>query len=170
MASSIMDLINNNQFVQIGLVVLAIVVLMYFLKPSTKERMLGSNLATAEEMLIRPSYGNIPVSAENIENLHPNASLTHETLSPNDLLPKAPLAEEFASQFSTGGEGDLATKNFLTAGFNVGINTIASSLRNANYQERSDPYIPLNQNISPWNISTISPDLNRKPLEIGSTC
>src|SRR4029078_743116 len=126
----------------------AIVVLMYFLSPK-KEGM--SNIATAEEMAGKPSYG-IPVTPEYIEDLHPNASMTHETLSPNDLLPRAPLAEEFAAQFSTGGAGDLAAKNFLTAGFNVGINTISSSLRNANLQERSDPYIPLNQNISPWNI------------------
>jgi len=165
--SSVTEIVQKNKFVQIALVIVAIYLLMQFLGPK-KEGL--ENIVTAEQAKTIPTYVDIPVSAENLENVHPNASLTHETLSPNDLLPKAPLAEEFAAQFPSGGQEDLATKNFLTAGFNVGINTIASSLRNANTQLRSDPFIPMNHDVSPWNVSTISPDLNRKPLDIGTTC
>jgi hypothetical protein len=59
-------------------------------------------------------------------------------------------------------------QNFLTAGFNVGIDTQGQSLRNANLQIRSEPPNP-QQPVSPWNIATISPSDpgNRKPLEIG---
>ena len=63
-------------------------------------------------------------------------------------------------------QGDVRDQNFLTAGYHVGINTVGQTRRNANYQLRSDPPNP-QQPVSPWNISTIEPDLNRRPLEIG---
>ena len=57
----------------------------------------------------------------------------------------------------------------LTAGHHNGINTVGNSLRNANLQLRSDP--PISQvNAGPWMQSTISPDVNRKQLEIGILC
>lgn len=87
-------------------------------------------------------------------------------MSPGDLLPKNKNVEEFEKQFPTG-SGDLTAKNFLVAGYNSGINTVSSSLRNANLQLRSDPYIEPKQ-ISPFLQSTILPDQNRKSLEIGS--
>ena len=63
------------------------------------------------------------------------------------------------------GQGDVQNQNFLTAGYHVGINSVGSTLRNANMQLRSE--IPNPQvKVSPWLQSTIEPDLNRKPLEI----
>jgi len=44
---------------------------------------------------------------------------------------------------------------------------VSSSLRNANLQLRSEPANP-QQDVGPWNNTTISPDINRRPLEIGS--
>lgn len=90
-------------------------------------------------------------------------------ISPADLLPMSQDVVNFTQQFP-GGESDVKDKNFLVAGFNIGINTVASSLKNPNLQLRSDPYIP-RQDTGPWNQSTVmSSDLtNRKPLEIGTT-
>lgn len=87
-------------------------------------------------------------------------------VSPEDLLPKSQQASDFEDQFPVG-SGDLTAKNFLTAGYNVGVNTVSSSLRNANLQIRSDVPIPVKQ-VGPWSQSTILPDMNRKTLEIGS--
>lgn len=86
-------------------------------------------------------------------------------IKPEDLLP---AVSEFEQEFPTG-KGDEKDKNFLIAGFNIGINTVGSSLKNANLQLRSDPYIPRKSTL--WNDSSImSSDLtNRKTLEIGST-
>lgn len=89
-----------------------------------------------------------------------------EEMSPEDLLPKNKNVEEFEKQFPTG-SGSLSSKNFLVAGYNSGINTVSSSLRNANLQLRSDPYIEPKQ-ISPFLQSTILPDQNRKSFDIGS--
>jgi hypothetical protein len=59
-----------------------------------------------------------------------------------------------------------ATPDLLQAGYHIGLDTIGQTLRNANYQLRSDPVIQ-KQDIGPWSQSTIEPDLGRVPLEIG---
>ena len=86
---------------------------------------------------------------------------------------KQPVSSCSASQpltaqelLPSGKSGDLSNINFLKAGYHVGINTVGTSLRNANLQVRSEPPNPQNQ-VSPWLNSTISPDLMRVPLEIG---
>jgi hypothetical protein len=68
---------------------------------------------------------------------------------------------------SPGVQGALSDQNFLDSGYHYGINTVGQSLRNANYQLRSDPPIP-QVAVGPWNISTIEADTNRKQFEIGS--
>jgi len=47
----------------------------------------------------------------------------------------------------------------------IGVNTVGQSLRNANYQLRSEPPNPQIP-VSIFNQSTIAPDTNRRPLEI----
>ena len=86
---------------------------------------------------------------------------------------KRPVSSCSASQplsaqelLPSGQAGDLSNVNFLKAGYHVGINTVGTSLRNANLQVRSEPPNPQSQ-VSPWLNSTISPDLMRVPLEIG---
>jgi hypothetical protein len=87
-------------------------------------------------------------------------------LSAEDLLPSHNESSEFASRYPSGA-GALSDKNFLTSGYHVGINTVGTSLRNANVGIRSEPANPI-QHVSPWNNTTITPDVNRRPLEIGS--
>ena len=45
---------------------------------------------------------------------------------------------------------DLKNIHMINAGHHVGINTVGSSLRNANLQIRSEPVIPQG-NVGPWN-------------------
>ena len=87
-----------------------------------------------------------------------------EKMDPNDLLPKD-VNSEWASVNPA--SNDLKNMNLLTAGQLIGINTVGNSLRNANYQERSEPIIP-KANIGPWNNSTIDADTFRRPIEIGN--
>lgn len=90
-------------------------------------------------------------------------------IKPSDLLPMSQEVVNFTQQFPDG-KNEVKGKNFLVAGHNIGINTVSSSLKNANLQIRSDPYIP-RKDTGPWGQSTImSSDLtNRKTLEIGTT-
>ena len=87
-----------------------------------------------------------------------------KTEEPSVLLPNDSNSQ-WASLNPQGG-GMLKNINLLQAGSLVGINTIGSSLRNANLQLRSEPPNPQG-NVGPWNHSTIEPDFVRLPLEIG---
>lgn len=88
-----------------------------------------------------------------------------DRLSSDDLLPKDAANSRWA-QMNPAGQGDVKDQNFLTAGYHIGVNTVGQSMRNANLQLRSEPINP-QLPVSPWNISTIEPDMNRRPLEIG---
>lgn len=83
-------------------------------------------------------------------------------LKPQDLLP-SDANSKWAAVNPTG-SGDIAGKNFLSAGAMIGVNTVGQSLRNANHDLRSDPPNP-QVVVSPWLQTTISPDLSRRPLE-----
>ena len=71
------------------------------------------------------------------------------------------------AQINPSSAGDITDKNFLTAGYHIGIDTKGQSLRNANLQIRSEPPNP-QLYVGPWNNSTIEPDFMRPPLEIGA--
>ena len=101
----------------------------------------------------------------NPDNVQPTDCYPRDRLTADDLLPKDAANSKWA-QVNPAGQGDVKDQNFLTAGYLTGINTVGSSLRNANYQLRSDPPNP-QLNVSPWNQTTIEPDLNHRPLEIG---
>ena len=100
---------------------------------------------------------------EKYENSQPGC-VPKDQLSPEELLPQSNSSEW--AKVNPQGTGTLKDKNFLQAGYHVGINTVGQTLRNANMQLRSDPPNP-QVAVSPWLQSTISPDMNRKPMEIG---
>lgn len=95
----------------------------------------------------------------------PNQCFPKDVLSASDLLPKD--ADSKYAQINPSGQGSIINANVLTAGFHTGINTVGSTNRNANQQLRSEPPNP-QVKVSPWNQTTIEPDLIRKPLEIGN--
>jgi hypothetical protein len=95
----------------------------------------------------------------------PQECYPKEVLSSGDLLPND--ANSKWAQVNPNGQGGLSEKNFLNAGYHVGVNTVGQSLRNANRQLRSDPPNP-QVKVSPWMQTTIESDTNRKPMEIGA--
>lgn len=58
----------------------------------------------------------------------------------------------------------LATQNFLSAVQQIGTDTVLSSNKNASYDLRSVIVNPINV-VSPWNNTSITPDLERRPLD-----
>jgi len=85
-------------------------------------------------------------------------------VNPKNLLPRD--ANSQFSKMNPLGAGSVKNVSLLKAGYHIGINTVGQSLRNANLQLRSEPANPQLQ-VGPWNTSTIGPDFNRRPLEIG---
>lgn len=85
-------------------------------------------------------------------------------LSPSELLPTD--TNSIYAQMNPS-QCDLQEKNFLEAGYHIGINTVGQANAIPNLQLRSDPLIPP-RNVSPWGQSTKQPDTNRRYFEIGS--
>ena len=78
-----------------------------------------------------------------------------------NLLPKNDPNIDSAAEFAPSLDG----KNFVDS-YKYMIGSQSQSLRNANYQLRSDPQNP-QEMVCPWNQSTISPEERRK-LDIGA--
>ena len=104
-----------------------------------------------------------PQPSANQEQL-PSECYPKDVLTSADLLPNNP--NSLHAQVVPSGQGALTDQNFLTSGYHIGINTVGQSLRNANRQLRSEPPNP-QMKVGPWNQTTIEPDVNRRPLEIG---
>jgi hypothetical protein len=105
---------------------------------------------------------SVAASASSSIGLPPNCS-GQPNINPADLLPKD---NNSAWNMKPMGSGDFLGVNLLNAGYLIGVDTIGSSLRNANLQVRSEPPNPQLQ-VSPWMNTTIEPDPFRAPLEIG---
>lgn len=107
-------------------------------------------------------------SVDFTSNKLPSDCFPRDRLTAEDLLPGDGAANSKWAQVNPAGQGDVSNQNFLTAGWSVGINTVAGTLRNANLQLRSEPPNP--RGAWPINNSTIEPDLLRRPFSIGSDC
>ena len=105
---------------------------------------------------------NSASGSSNMTGLPPNCS-GQANINPADLLPKD---NNSSWNMKPMGSGDFLGVNLLNAGYLIGVDTIGSSLRNANLQVRSEPPNPQLQ-VSPWMNTTIEPDPFRAPLEIG---
>jgi len=163
-----------NVVLVLGLIVLVVVLINYNNKKSPKDNMYSqdskdsSNVSNLTNSLSMDTVA--PASDDgnymNVSGMGTNQSAgsCNQTTNPSDLLPK-----DINSDWSNvnPANADLKNINLLSAGQLIGINTVGSSLRNANLQERSEPIIPKSA-IGPWNQSTIDGDTLRRPLEIGS--
>lgn len=130
-----------------ALAVIAVLFLLY----SYNNRKCTSNMAigSTKQSIAANAY---PVAGQSME-------------SPASLLPND--TNQKWGQMNPQGSGQFANISLLDPKQIIGINTVGSTLRNANLQERSEPPNPQNA-VGPWNQSTIEPDLLRAPLEIGS--
>ena len=125
---------------------------------------MGSGVDASEsiEMIAQPQALMQSETGSQMNQL-PSECYPKDVLSSADLLPRD--ANSLWAQVSPSGQGSLADQNFLTSGFHIGINTVGQTLRNANRQLRSEPLNP-QVKVSPWQQTTIEPDINRRPLEI----
>jgi hypothetical protein len=185
---------ERNDLIKIGLIIIAGLVLIYviniyknksdesesFVNVSDDEEEDFSNNDTLEnfhnkennEPIPSPSEGlgnneifsELEETTENIQNNLPKDCFPKDQLSPDELLP-GDMDSKWA-QVNPSVQGKLGDQNFLSSAYHVGVNTVGQTLRNANLQIRSEPSNPQIK-VSPWLQSTIQPDTNRKPLEIG---
>jgi len=127
--------------------------------PSTGGAVSPANPAGQNEVFSSVS-GEVATSGYGL----PPSCSRQQVVNPDELLPKDENSQW--AQLNPRGNGELNNVNLLQAGYLYGINTVGSSLRNANLQVRSEPPNPQVQ-VSPWLNTTIEPDLMRVPLELG---
>lgn len=114
---------------------------------------------------------NKPTNQENVERTRENnesennvACFPRERLTSDDLLPQD--ANSKWAKVNPMSSGEIGDKNFLTAGYHIGINT--SLGRNNSLDLRHEPLAPQIP-VSPWGISTIVPQPKTHGLyDIGS--
>ena len=124
--------------------------------PPTTTKPMNDDLVGGD---MQQQYNNNP----SLQQLRQAACFPKEMLTPEELKPQD--NSSLWAQVNPSGQGSLADQNFLTSGFHIGINTVGQTLRNANRQLRSEPLNP-QVKVSPWQQTTIEPDINRRPLEI----
>lgn len=133
--------------------------------PVTNPNVLPGVAVAAEPLGQNEVYANVPNGATTSTYGLPPVSRPNTNYDPSELLPKD--ANSQWAQLNPAGNADFKNVNLLKAGHLIGIDTVGNTLRNANLQVRSEPPNPTN-NVSPWLNTTISPDLMRRPLEIGN--
>ena len=106
----------------------------------------------------------LPSDLDDYDDAHEPELLPLNPLDIASLLPRD--SDSAWIQNSPSGPGGLNTQNLLDAGHHLGIDTVGSSLRNANRGLRSEPPNPQVQ-VSPWLQTTICPDVMRRPLDGG---
>lgn len=80
----------------------------------------------------------------------------------SSLLPKPTILGQ--DSWNTEAPNDiLANQNFLSASQQIGVDTVMGSTRNQSYDLRNSIPAPINV-VSPWNNTSILPDLERRPL------
>lgn len=109
-------------------------------------------------------YSSVTGISTPSQGLPPSCIKGGSTVDPSELLPLDKNSQW--AQLNPSGSNDFKNVNLLKAGYHAGIDTVGSSLRNANLQVRSEPPNPTSK-VSPWMNTTIEPDLMRMPLEIG---
>ena len=181
---------NTGAICVVSLLVIVIIVVVFCWKQSpNKNSVMGNlendhNASTLDNNLPNDIQENLDVQMNNMNNSQVNGGHSQgvlnndpsskarrqagcfpkDQLTPQELLPQD-SANTWAKSNPDGG-GTLKDKNFLQSAHHIGVNTVGQTLRNANLQLRSEPANP-QVKVSPWAQSTIEPDMNRKPMEIG---
>jgi len=148
---------KSNELVKNTVILVLVVVVSYILWNK-----FGSNNTTNYYETIEQMNKKKSVTAANMNN--PVKEYQPVTNS-NQLLPKDTNSEW--NTLNPSGTGELSNINLLKSGWQIGIDTVGQTLRNANLQLRSEPPNP-QISVGPWNNSTITPDFMRVPLEIGA--
>jgi len=159
-----------NNLLKLALVVVAAVAVLYLINSFSVSASVGNASVTlsGKEGMEAHAYADntTPDTSQAPANLP--ANVVGEGCYPKDqLLSEDLLPEDESSmwaQLNPNGRDMLANKNFLTAGWATGINTVGESLKNANTGLRSEYPNPRTP-VSIWQNSSYEADLLRRPLE-----
>ena len=159
-------MLKNMSFEYIlGIVGVLILVFALFKYSGEKDLQVSGMQTMNTPPVINTNNNPVNVSQPVNNALSQNASSQQDVTDPSELLPSNSNGWNGLNPNPTPG---LENVSLLTAPDRNSINTVSSSLRNANLQLRSDPPNPRGNTNCPWNNSTIEGDPFRRPLEIGT--
>jgi hypothetical protein len=168
-------LFSGNKWI-IVLVVAVLIFLFYSYSQSKGtffDKMTDGSVPSENASALLPLSGSAtasataPSSSGNFSALPSNNNYSLQPVAnPSELLPKDKNSEWASLNPVSAGGGSIQTPDLLQSGYHIGIDTIGQTLKNPSYDLRSDPIIE-KKSVSPWNMSTIEPDLARVPLEVG---
>ncbi len=119
----------------------------------------GAEQQLQEDPLKVQSYEeDRPFSGAKLDASYNSMSNGHGDIVPMDLLPNNDAAAVFAAENPQGNVQDV---NYLTAGFNIGIDSRGGVMKNPSLDIRGDIPIP-KAYVGPWGQSTYEPDLYKK--------
>lgn len=161
--------LSGNKWV---LLVVAVVILVLFYSYSQSKSVFIDRMSDGSAN----SDNSLPPSSEkpqvqavqptNMSDLSSNKNYALKPVAnPSELLP-IDKNKEWAELNPVTSGGGIQMPDLLQSGYHIGIDTIGQTLKNPSYDLRSDPIIE-KKSVSPWNMSTIEPDLARVPLEVG---
>lgn len=165
--SGLTKFFNKKWIPLIVLLVLAVSIFSYsYSKGTLLDRMSDGSTSLPHTLPNMSPSSNVPSPVVELGGVSaPKSGYSLQPVAnPSDLLPKDQNSQ-WANLNPVGGNS-INMPDLLQAGFHVGLDTIGQTLKNANYQLRSDPIIE-KKDIGPWMNSTIEPDFGRVPLEIG---
>lgn len=165
MAGKVKMLKNMSFEYILGIVGVLILVFALFKYSGEKDLQVSGMQTMNTPPVINTNNNPVNVSQPVNNALSQNASSQQDVTDPSELLPSNSNGWNGLNPNPTPG---LENVSLLTAPDRNSINTVSSSLRNANLQLRSDPPNPRGNTNCPWNNSTIEGDPFRRPLEIGT--
>ena len=163
---NIKKLLKNLNVTNALVIGVAVVALVYMIKQySADKSAVVDTMDHSESSAPAPSgeveectnecYNVAPADAQGLATSVPKQDAP--VMDPSELLPKDSNSQWAQSASVT---GDLQGVNLLNAGKHIGINTVGTSLRNANLQLRPEPANP-RYDVGPFLNSTI--DVNVEP-------
>jgi hypothetical protein len=162
---------GNSRWVILIIVILLILWALMSYSNSKKSVVDGYDVpASKEAKSVAPS--SAPADAHAVSESKPSAVTAasgyalQPVANPADLLPKD-ANSQWATLNPVNAQAGAPMPDLLQAGYHIGLDTIGQTLKNANYQLRSDPIIA-KKDVGPWNQSTYEADYGRVPLEIGA--
>lgn len=158
---------KDKIFITVALLILAFAMFSYGdSKMMIRDSMdTGSSQPSVRETSAQNLTSTPPPPAAGISGSGGGGYALAPTANPSDLLPADNNSQWAALNPVAMNQGSVLMPDLLTSGYHIGLDTIGQTLKNANYQLRSDPVIQ-KTTVGPWNQSTIEPGFN-VPFELG---
>jgi hypothetical protein len=160
-------LTSRNIIILVILIILILAIYLYSTRKPTLEKFTENAASTSTNSLPTAASGSAPFKTTQTAGLDkpdPSSTLPNRVATnPNDLLPSNTSAN-WGNLYPVQNDGGVYVPSLTEPSFQIGINSISSTLKNPSLDLRSEPIIP-KQQVGPWNNSSYSPNIAKIGLD-----